>query len=109
VSGSKGGEREPEPHEVEAHEDNYWREAYATRPYVTPGAEYETYRPAYRHGWQARGLYGELNWEGVEPQLGAQWTRARGESRLSWEEARAAARDAWERIRPGVDYRAENR
>src|SRR5512146_1103032 len=29
-------------------EDAYWRENFASRPYVTPGSAYDTYQPAYR-------------------------------------------------------------
>ena len=56
-------------------EDAYWRENYRTRPYVKEGSPYETYRAAYAAGWEARGRYGELNWEGVEPRLREDWTR----------------------------------
>src|SRR4030095_9317710 len=30
-------------------EDTYWRQNYSTRPYVTTGATYDTYQPAYRY------------------------------------------------------------
>src|SRR4029453_3919775 len=31
-------------------EDAYWRDNYADRPYVTKGASYDDYGPAYRYG-----------------------------------------------------------
>ena len=31
-------------------EDNYWRDAYSSRPYVSSGATYDDYGPAYRYG-----------------------------------------------------------
>src|SRR5439155_17329763 len=38
-------------------EDTYWRENYSKRPYVTAGTAYDTYRPAYRYGWESYGRY----------------------------------------------------
>jgi len=90
-------------------EDAYWRENYNTRPYVKIGSSYETYRPAYQRGWEARGRYGELNWEKVEPRLREEWATTRGDCLLSWEDASPAARDAFRRLKPEADYRAENR
>jgi hypothetical protein len=90
-------------------EDAYWRENYASRPYVRRGTLYEAYQPAYRFGWEARGRYGELNWKKAEPRLRREWQEARANSGLRWEEARGAARDAWNRIRPDADYSGENR
>jgi hypothetical protein len=87
-------------------EDTYWREHYASRPYVKPGTEYEAYQPAYRFGWESRGRYGELNWEKAEPRLREDWRRA--ESPLDWEKASPAVRDAWDRLRDDADYSKEN-
>jgi hypothetical protein len=89
-------------------EDAYWREHYASRPYVKAGASYQVYEPAYRFGWEGRGRYGELNWEGAEPRLRADWHRAGGASALDWQEASHAVKDAWDRLRPDADYRKEN-
>jgi hypothetical protein len=90
-------------------EEIYWRENYASRPYVPKGTLYAAYEPAYRYGWEARGRYGELNWDKAEAQLEREWAHARGDSRLSWDEARRATRDAWDRLRPSADYSGENR
>lgn len=90
-------------------QDAYWRENYSSRPYVSRGAPYEKYQPAYRFGWEARGRYGELNWEGAESRLRQEWLEAQGTAGQAWGEARDAARDAWNRIRPDADYSRENR
>ncbi len=79
-------------------EDAYWRENYATRPYVTPDSPYSAYQPAYRFGWEGRGRYATLGWEGAEPRLHADWKRSGGESVLGWEKASPAVRDAWQRL-----------
>src|SRR5580765_5571219 len=33
-------------------EHEYWRENYASRPYVTAGTAYDQYGPAYQYGWE---------------------------------------------------------
>jgi hypothetical protein len=88
-------------------EDGYWREHYAAQPYVAPDTPYSAYQPAYRFGWEGRGRYGELDWEGAEPRLRADWQRSGGESVLGWDKARPAVRDAWKRL--DDDYSDETR
>jgi hypothetical protein len=89
-------------------EDTYWRERFPSRPYAKPDAAYETFRPAYRLGWDARqGRYGELNWHDLEPRLRQTWEQDAEFTTLGWEEAREAARDAWSRLED--DHRHENR
>ena len=78
-------------------EDAYWRENYATRPYVTPGSTYETYRPAYEYGWESVGQYGGRTFEEVELELSRNWDSE--QTRLSWDRAREATRDAWDRAK----------
>jgi hypothetical protein len=90
-------------------EDAYWEENYASRSYVKPGVPYDEYRAAYRHGWEARGRYGELSWEDVEPRLREEWARYAAESGLTWDEASPAARDAFDRLRPEERYGREER
>jgi len=86
-------------------EDTWWRDNYRNRPYAKPGEPYETYRPAYQYGWQARMMHGDDRWEELERNLEAGWPQARGDSRLEWSDARAAVQDAWDRTGPpiGVD------
>ena len=47
-------------------EDAYWRSNYATRPYVTPGSTYDTYRPAYQYGWESYAQYEGRRFDEVE-------------------------------------------
>lgn len=78
-------------------EDEYWRRTYATRPYVTPGSEYDTYRPAYQYGWESYARFQGRRFEDVEADLRRDW-EARPDNRLAWEDAREAVRDAWGRV-----------
>lgn len=83
-------------------EEAYWRENYATRPYVEPGRMYDEYAPAYRYGWESRNQFIGSSFDEVEPDLGREWDRVRGKSSLGWDKARHAARDAWHRIERAI-------
>lgn len=82
-------------------EDAWWKEHHALR-HPKPGETYETYRPAYEYGWQARMMHGDATWEEIEPNLAAGWPQSRGDSKLEWSEARQAARDAWDKVGPPI-------
>ena len=83
-------------------EHEYWRKSYASRPYVTIGATYDEYGPAYQHGWEARSRYPDKNFNDVENDLARDWERAKGKSNLKWETAKQASRDAWDRVGSGT-------
>jgi hypothetical protein len=86
--------------EAAGEHDAYWRDNYASRPYVPAGAKYEDYEPAYHYGAQSYlRPEGPREWDEAEPGLGAGWPAARGHSGLVWEDARHAVRDAWDRVR----------
>lgn len=76
----------------------YWEANYTTRPYVTSGAVYADYEPAYRYGWETRARYADRRWEDVSAELAAGWPDRAGRSSLSWDRAQPAVRDAWHRL-----------
>jgi len=78
-------------------EHEYWRKTYTTRPY-TLGSSYDDFGPAYQYGWESRGRYAGKNFVDIESDLGRDWEKSRGQSKLGWDRASLAARDAWERI-----------
>lgn len=82
-----------------ADHDSYWRDNWNTRPYVQPGARYDDYEPAYRHGLDAHTRYPGRPYDEIEGDLGRDWASARGTSSLEWERAKHATRDAWERMK----------
>ena len=84
-------------------EDAYWRDNYASRPYVTSGATYDDYGPAYRYGVDAYTRYPDRKFEDVESELASDWNRAKGTSRLEWERAKAATRDSWQRVSDTIE------
>lgn len=81
-----------------ATEDQYWKENYASRPYVASGASYDDYGPAYRYGVDAYTRHPDRNFADVEPDLRRDWSAARGSSRLEWDRAQHASQDAWHRL-----------
>lgn len=89
-------------------EDAYWRESFASRPYVTPGSDYETYGPAYKYGWESRGHFIGSSFDDVESDLGREWEQVKGKSSLGWDRAREAARDAWHRVERAMPGDADN-
>lgn len=79
-------------------EDAYWRENHASRPYARKDVGFDHYQPAYRAGAESFNRNPSRSFDDVEPELGRDWSRARGNSSLEWEHAKPAARDAWDRL-----------
>ena len=79
-------------------EDAFWRDNYASRPYVTKGSSYDDYAPAYRYGYERYPDYKGRKFDDVEPEMRQDWDRFKGESRLTWEQAKHATRDAFHRV-----------
>jgi len=84
-------------------EEAYWRENYVDRPYVSKGATFDDYGPAYLYGVDNYSRYQGRKFEDVESELGRDWQRAKGKSRLAWDEARHATRDSWQRLSDTVE------
>ena len=84
-------------------EEMYWRENYLSRPYVTAGATFNEYRPAYRCGVDAHRRFEGRSFEDVEPELMRDWDRVKGTSSLTWENAKHASSDAWQRVSDARD------
>jgi hypothetical protein len=84
-------------------EEAYWRDNYATRPYVASGATFDEYGPAYRYGVDTYGRYEGRSFEQAEPELMRDWDRAKGTSKLTWENAKHATRDSWQRLSDFVE------
>ncbi|MBD2104699.1 hypothetical protein [Leptolyngbya sp. FACHB-261] len=86
-------------------EDNYWRQNYATRPYVQPDHSYEDYQPGYRTGYEGYGRYAGSGrtYDEVEPYLQSDYeTNHGGKAKLGWDKTKHAARDAWDRVERAI-------
>lgn len=71
-------------------EDTYWRDNYSSRPYLSSGATYDDYQPAYRYGMDSHSKYPNRSFDDIEPELSRDWGTARGKSSLEWENAKRA-------------------
>ena len=79
-------------------EDDYWRQNYRDRSYVTEGASFDDYGPAYGFGVASWARYPGRSFDELEDDLARDWTSARGRSNLDWAMARGASRDGWGRV-----------
>jgi hypothetical protein len=84
-------------------EEAYWRETYSSRPYVTKGASFDDYGPAYMYGVENYSRYPGRSFDEVEPELSRDWQRAKGKSSLTWENAKHATRDSWQRVSDTIE------
>ena len=84
-------------------EDAYWRQNYASRPYVTGTRSYDDYGPAYKYGVDNYSRFQGRSFDDVESDLSRGWSTARGRSSLEWDNARHATRDAWNRLSDTIE------
>ena len=99
AAGALAGRKKADP----VLEDTYWRDNHASRPYARKDVGFDHYQPAYRSGVEAYNKSPDRSFDEIEPELGRDWSRARGSSSLEWEHARPAARDAWDRVSNSVE------
>ena len=84
-------------------EEAYWREEYVNRPYVTKGATFDDYGPAYSYGLDGYKKYPGRKFDDIEADLSRDWQRAKGKSSLTWENAKHATKDAWQRTSDAIE------
>lgn len=84
-------------------ENAYWHENFTKRPYITSGATFDDYGPAYSYGVTSYGQAKGQSFEQKEPELMRDWEGAKGTSRLNWDNAKYAARDSWQRVSGSVE------
>ena len=84
-------------------EEAYWREEFVNRPYVTKGATFDDYGPAYQYGLEGYSKYPGRKFDDVESDLSRDWQRAKGKSSLTWENAKHATKDAWHRASDAIE------
>jgi hypothetical protein len=79
-------------------EDGYWKNNYSKQSYAEKNTSYDTYRSAYRTGYEGYSRYPGKDLEEVESDLQRDYEKSKGTSTLSWEKAKHATRDAWNRV-----------
>jgi hypothetical protein len=80
-------------------EEEYWRDNYASRPYVKPDLSYDDYLPAYRSGYEGYSSYSTTGkrYDEIEPDLRRDYETNYRDSKVTWDDAKHAAEDAWKR------------
>lgn len=79
-------------------EDLSWKDNYSKRDYADRAVAYDSYRPAYRTGYEGFTRYPGRKYEDVVADLERDYAKSRGTSSLTWEKAKYATRDAWHRV-----------
>ena len=78
----------------------YWEQNFTTRPYVSKGDSFETYKPAYKYGYESRAANPDRNFDAVRSELQSNWQT--NKTNLDWTKAEPAIRDSYERT--GNEY-----
>ncbi|AFZ11093.1 hypothetical protein Cri9333_0093 [Crinalium epipsammum PCC 9333] len=78
-------------------EETYWKDNYASRPYVEPDTSYDAYQPAYTTGYEGFSRYADTDktYDEIEPELQSDYEQKYASSGVPWEKAKHAARDAY--------------
>jgi phage tail tape-measure protein len=77
-------------------EDNWLRDNFSSRPYVSKGDKYEDFHPAYRYGALAEAKYGDAGIDLMDQQLQSDWEASK-ENTMPWTKAKGAVKDAYDR------------
>ena len=81
-------------------EEQWWRENYRTRPYVSGDRGFDWYSPAYRFGVEAALRYHGRSWTEAEPEMRDAWEA--WEHRppdAEWVDVKESVHDAWDHLR----------
>lgn len=78
-------------------EDDYWRDHYLFETHVDREQSYETYRFAYRLGYETRVRYPHLTEDEAMEALRSVYEREADADALPWAKARYSTRAAWHR------------
>jgi outer membrane lipoprotein SlyB len=91
-------------------EDAYWRDNYATQPWVERNRTYNDYQPAFRTGYEGYARHGVSGktYDQVESDLRKDYEKTKGKTELGWDKAKAATRAAWHRVESGVHRSGDN-
>ena len=78
-------------------DDNYWRTNYKARPYAGQRT-YDDFRPGYQYGYESAQQFRGRDWNDVENDLEAGWSKWEHRGKSAWQDVKEAVRDAWARV-----------
>lgn len=79
-------------------EEQYWRDNYATRPYVGANRDFDYWSPGYQYGYESGMKYQGKTWNDVETDIRTGWERFEHRGETTWEQIKDAVRDGWNRV-----------
>jgi len=79
-------------------DQQWWRENFRDRPYVSADRRFEDYEPGYRFGYESANRYRGKSWNDIEPSLRNDWDRFESRGSSTWENVKDSVRDAWDSI-----------
>jgi hypothetical protein len=79
-------------------EEEFWRDAWTTRPYINADRGFDYYQPAFRYGYESASRLRGRDWSDVQKDLEAGWGNWEGKGEGTWEHMKEAVRDAWNRV-----------
>lgn len=82
-------------------DQDWWRDNFRNRPYVSADRGFDYYEPGYRYGYESATRFRGRKWNDIEPELRTGWDRFEGRGKSTWENIKDAVRDAWDKVIPG--------
>ena len=79
-------------------DQNWWRENFRDRPYVSADRTFEYYEPGYRYGYESANRFRGKNWNDVESTLRSDFDRIEYRGQSTWDNMKDAIHDAWDRV-----------
>jgi hypothetical protein len=79
-------------------DQQWWRDNFRNRPYVSADRGFDYYEPGYRFGYESANRYRGKNFNDVESNLRTDWDRFEGRGSSTWENVKDSVRDAWDNI-----------
>jgi hypothetical protein len=79
-------------------DQQWWRDNFRNRPYVTADRSFEDYEPGYRFAYDEQIKYRGKNFNEIEPKLRTDFDRFEGRGQSTWESMKDAVRDAWDNL-----------
>ena len=79
-------------------DQQWWRENFTNRPYVTADQRFEDYEPGYRFAYQSVSRYRGKKFNEIEPSLRSDFDTFEGRGQSTWDNMKEAVHDAWDKL-----------
>ena len=79
-------------------DQQWWRDTFINRPYVTADQRFEDYEPGYRFAYETLPRYRGKKFIDIEPKLRSDFDVFEGRGQSTWDNMKDAVRDAWDNL-----------